>query len=83
MASEKPKIIAFVGMPGTGKDTCANYLLGKYGWAVVHFGNMVYEEVQRRGLDNVKGEIFVREDMRRQEGQDVLAKHAAKKALGY
>ncbi|MGH7195866.1 MAG: AAA family ATPase [Candidatus Saccharimonadales bacterium] len=74
------KIIAFVGMPGTGKDTCANYLSEKYGWPVVHFGNMVYDEVKRRGLNNVKDEIFVREDMRKQEGLDVLAKQAARKA---
>lgn len=40
---------------------------------------MVYEEVERRGLDNVKDEIFVREDMRAKEGPAVLAKHVAKK----
>lgn len=83
MSSEKTKIIAFVGMPGTGKDTCAAYLHDKYDWPVVHFGNMVYEEVQRRGLDNNKDEVFVREDMRAQEGKEVLAKHAAKKAQTY
>ncbi len=77
------RIIAFVGMPGSGKDTCSEYLSEKYGWPVIHFGRMVYEEVQRRGLDNVKDEIFVRDDMRAQEGAAVLAKHAAKKAEGY
>lgn len=65
-------------MPGSGKGTCTDYLNGKYGWPVVHFGNMVYEEVQRRGLDNVKDEIFVREDMRKKEGPAVLAKHVAR-----
>lgn len=77
------KVIAFVGMPGSGKGTCSGYLNKTYGWPVVHFGNMVYEEVQRRGLDNVKDEIFVREDMRKQEGQAVLAKHVARKADEY
>jgi dephospho-CoA kinase len=76
-------VIAFVGMPGSGKGTCTTYLHEKYGWPVVHFGNMVYDEVQRRGLDNIKDEVFVREDMRKQEGKDVLAKHVATKADEY
>jgi dephospho-CoA kinase len=79
----KRTVIALVGMPGSGKGTCTDYLHEQYGWPLVHFGNMVYEEVQRRGLDNVKDETFVREDMREQEGPDVLAKHAARKAEEY
>jgi dephospho-CoA kinase len=77
------KVIAFVGMPGSGKGTCTDYLHNTYKWPVIHFGNMVYDEVQRRGLDNVKDERFVREDMRKQEGPDVLAKHVARKANEY
>ena len=76
-------IIAFVGMMGAGKGSCTDYLHEKHGWPVVHFGNMIYEEVQRRGLDNVKDEKFVREDMRAKEGAAVLAKHAARKAREY
>lgn len=70
-------------MPGSGKGTCTDYLHSTYGWPLVHFGSMVYEEVQRRGLDNVRDEAFVREDMRAQEGKAVLAKHAARKADTY
>lgn len=77
------RIIALVGMPGSGKGTCTDYLGEHYAWPVVHFGNMIYEEVQRRGLDNVRDESFVREDMRAQEGKAVLAKHAARKADEY
>lgn len=77
------KVIAFVGMPGSGKGTCTDYLARQHSWPVVHFGNMVYEEVQRRGLDNVKDEVFVREDMRKKEGVAVLAKHAARKVSDY
>ncbi|MES2971605.1 MAG: AAA family ATPase [Patescibacteria group bacterium] len=80
---EDKKIIAFVGMPGSGKGTCSNYLHEKHGWPVIHFGNMVYNEVQRRGLDNIKDEVFVREDMRKSEGQAVLAKHVSRKADEY
>lgn len=75
-----PTIIALVGMPGSGKGTCTEHLSKKHGWPIVHFGNMVYEEVQRRGLHNVDDEKFVRLDMRKQDGPAVLAKHVARKA---
>jgi dephospho-CoA kinase len=75
---KSPIIIAFVGMPGSGKGTCGDYLSQKYGWRILHFGNMVYEEVAKRGLHNVNDEKFVREDMRKQEGPAVLAKRIAK-----
>jgi len=77
------KVIAFVGMPGAGKGTCTKYLAATYDYPLIHFGDMVYEEVQARGLDNVLDERFVREDMRKQEGLAVLAKRAAAKADGY
>jgi dephospho-CoA kinase len=80
---ENKKVIAFVGMPGSGKGTCTAYLNETYGWRVIHFGNMFYEEVQRRGLDNVKDETFVQKDMRDKEGLGVLAKHALRKARTY
>ncbi len=79
----KKTVIALVGMPGSGKGTCTDYLHDAYNWPVIHFGNMVYEEVERRNLDNIKDEIFVREDMRTKEGPDVLAKHAARKVDHY
>jgi len=73
------KVVAFVGMPGSGKGTCTTYLAEKYKFPVIHFGDMLYEEIARRGLDNVADEQFVRVDMRRMEGPTVLAKHAARK----
>jgi dephospho-CoA kinase len=79
----KQTVIALVGMPGAGKGTCTTYLHEKRGWPLVHFGNMLYEEVQRRGLDNVKDEKIVREDMRAKEGKAVLAKHVARKIDEY
>ncbi len=77
------KIIAFVGMPGSGKGTCTDYLHGAHKWPLLHFGTMVYEEVQRRGLHNVNDEVFVRLDMRQKEGPAVLAKHIAAKTKSY
>lgn len=77
------KVIALVGMPGAGKGTCTDHLHVTQGWPLVHFGTMVYEEVQRRGLNNVDDEAFVREDMRAKEGPAVLAKHVARKIQTY
>lgn len=71
------KILAFVGMPGAGKGTCTDYLAKKYDWPVVHFGNMFYAELQRRGLDNVKDENWFRAKLREEEGPAVLAKLVA------
>jgi len=44
---------------------------------------MFYEEVQRRGLDNVADENFVRADLRAKEGPAVLAKRVATRAQEY
>lgn len=77
----KPKhILVFVGMPGSGKGTCTEYLHERYKLPLIHFGTMVYEEVERRGLHNVEDEKLVREDMRAKEGMAVMAKHAVRKA---
>lgn len=79
----QPKVIALVGMAGSGKGTCTTYIAEKYGVPIVHFGNMVYEEVERRGLDIVQHEREVREDMRKQEGPTVLAKRVGARAQDY
>lgn len=73
------KVIAILGMPGSGKGTITDYL-ESLGHPKIYFGGMVYDEVKKRGLDIVKDEKFVREDMRRLEGMDVMAKRASQKA---
>lgn len=80
---QKPSIIAVLGMPGSGKGTVVTYLEELLHAPHVYFGGMVYEEVEKRGLDIVLDERMVREDMRAQEGPAVLAKRAAQKAQEY
>lgn len=77
---DQPIILTFVGMPGSGKDTCTEYVSKRFHAPVLHFGNMVYEEVYRRGLDIVQHEKMVREDLRAKGGPAVLAKLVADKA---
>ncbi len=75
-----PKVIAIVGMPGSGKGTVVDHICSAYNAQRVYFGGMVYEEVEARGLDIVADERMVREDMRAKEGPAVLAKRAATRA---
>lgn len=75
----KPKVIAIVGMPGSGKGTIVDHLEQNYQLPSVYFGGMVYDEIRARGLDIVMDERAVREDMRAQEGPAVLAKRATLK----
>ena len=66
-------IVALVGMPGSGKSVAADYLRQR-GIPVIRFGQIVTDEVARRGLDlNPANEQTVREDLRRQYGMDVCA----------
>jgi len=68
------KIVAIVGMPGSGK-TEAVKILEKLGFKRVYFGGIVLEEVKRRGLEiNEKNERFVREDLRKKYGMEAMAK---------
>jgi len=80
ISNKHPKIIAIAGMSGSGKGVAIEYLTKKFNCPSIYFGGMVYDEVARRGLDIVRDEIFVREDMRAKEGPAVLAKRVAVKA---
>ena len=73
------KILAFVGMMGSGKGTAVSYFTD-LGYPHVYFGGFVYEEVEKRGLDRVKDETAVRQNMRDTEGPAVMAKRAEAKA---
>lgn len=75
-----PKVIAVVGMAGSGKGTLVDYLTKTLQAPKVYFGGMVYEEVEKRGLDPVRDERMVREDMRVKEGPAVLAKRVGARA---
>lgn len=68
------KIIAFVGLPASGKSE-ASKVGQKMGFEVVVMGDVVREEVKKRGLlptdKNVGG---VANDLRKREGMDAIAK---------
>ncbi len=68
------KIIAFVGMPGSGKSE-ASAVARRLNIPVVSMGDVVREETARRGLpptdENIGG---VGTKLRREEGMDAIAK---------
>lgn len=66
------KIIAVVGMSGSGKSVAVDYLTEK-GCPKVYFGGMIYKEMERRGIERTKdgeSEKKFREEIREKEGKD-------------
>ncbi|MBN1690562.1 MAG: AAA family ATPase [Dehalococcoidia bacterium] len=67
------KVVALVGMPGSGKSEVAR-VFQKRGYASVRFGDITDEEVRKRGLKlDEENERLVREDLRQQHGMAAYA----------
>lgn len=70
------RALALVGMPGSGKTLCAEHLQEK-GYYQFRFGSIVVNEVDNRGWElTPEHERIVREELRENEGMDVMAKRA-------
>ena len=66
------KILAIVGMSGSGKSVAVDYLTDK-GYPKVYFGGMIYKEMEKRGIprtEDGESEKKFREQIREQEGKD-------------
>lgn len=66
------KILAIVGMSGSGKSVVVDYLTEK-GYPKVYFGGMIYKEMEKRGLERTEdgeSEKKFREEIRQTEGKD-------------
>lgn len=75
-----PKIVAVLGMPGSGKSEAIEYLVKKYHWPKIYFAQPTFDEMERRGLErNQANERLVREDLRNLHGEDFYAREAVKK----
>ena len=77
-------ILAVVGMTGSGKSELSRHL-GSLGFPAIRFGQVVVDEIARRGLElNPANERTIREELRAAEGMDVCARRclpAIRKAL--
>lgn len=66
------KILAIVGMSGSGKSVAVDYLTSK-GYPRVYFGGMIYKEMEKRGIirtEDGESEKKFREEIREKEGKD-------------
>ncbi len=71
-----PCALALVGMPGAGKTLCAEHLR-QCGYPGLRFGQIIVDEVERRGLPQTQdSERIVREDLRAQDGMGAVARLA-------
>ena len=69
---ENVKILAIVGMSGSGKSVVVDHLTSK-GYPKVYFGGMVYKEMEKRGIERTEdgeSEKKFREEIREKEGKD-------------
>ncbi|ARV62775.1 hypothetical protein BZZ01_00235 [Nostocales cyanobacterium HT-58-2] len=70
------KIIAIVGMAGSGKSMVASYIKNK-GFPIIRFGEIIIREVEKRALSiTPSNEQIVREELRTKHGMDVCAQKA-------
>lgn len=66
------KILAIVGMSGSGKSVVVDHLTEK-GYPKVYFGGMIYKEMEKRGIERTEdgeSEKVFREQIRAEEGPD-------------
>ena len=66
--NKEPKLLAILGMTGSGKSVLVE-MLCKQGIPKVHFGNMLYREMEKRGIERTldgASENAFRKEKRRQ-----------------
>ena len=70
------KLIAVVGMSGTGKSVVTEYLEGE-GWTKLYFGGITYKLMEEAGIERTedgKSEKEFREKLRAEHGPECYAK---------
>ncbi|WP_318531519.1 AAA family ATPase [Methanohalophilus profundi] len=73
------KIIAFVGMPASGKSE-ASKVIRNMGLNVINMGDVIREEVKHRQLDPTDSNTgMVANDLRDKEGMDAVARRCIPK----
>ena len=83
MVASRIKIIAVVGMSGSGKAVVVDYLTEK-GFPKVYFGGMIYKEMKRRGIEitsDGESEKQFREMIRETEGKDWVVKQVIEETI--
>lgn len=77
---ENIKIIAFVGLAGSGKSSAVEYLT-QQGYPKIYFGGVIYKAMEEASIDITwESQEAFREDIRAREGKDFVVKRAVKEA---
>lgn len=75
---ENAKIIAFVGLAGSGKSTAVEYLTEK-GFPRVYFGGVILDAMKEADIEIApSSEATFREEIRQKEGNDFVVKRILK-----
>ncbi len=73
--------IAFTGLPRSGKDTAADYLVKKHGFSKVVMSDENGFELKKHGLkDNKMGRSRMGKELREKFGLDVIARRSFERA---
>ncbi len=73
-------VIGLVGPIGSGKDTAADYIAGKYGYTIFSFRDAVAEATEKEGLEPDRENMQkVSREMRDKLGENVFAKMVLEK----
>lgn len=74
---KQTQILAFVGLPGSGKSTAVEYFT-KNGYPKVYFGGVVLEAMREEGIEiNPENETMFRVKFREEHGKDVVVNRIA------
>jgi dephospho-CoA kinase len=82
MRDKDVKILAVVGMSGSGKSVVVDHLTA-LGYPKVYFGGMIYKEMEKRGIERTsdgESEKHFREMIRETEGKDWVVRQVIDEA---
>lgn len=78
MTQPHAKIIALVGLAGSGKSSAVEYLTEK-GFPKIYFGGVIYKAMDEAGIEKTwDNQQQFREEIRRREGKDFVIKRVIK-----
>ena len=78
MTQPHAKIIALVGLAGSGKSSAVEYLTEK-GFPKIYFGGIIYKAMDEAGIEKTwDNQQQFREEIRRREGKDFVIKRVIK-----
>ena len=67
------KLIAVVGMAGSGKSIATDYL-EKKGWTKIYFGGVIYDNMRKEGIEiTPESQKEYRENIRKKYGMGAVA----------